>query len=133
MTEDNMTKKDPVQLKSGGFGCPDCSTPLGDGLVPYYLNGNFLGSFDGQICPMCGFGLLSEKGYEDSGKAAKQRGQITKSLDMDLNGELSWTEYVNIQRTSNELANIPQHRENKSISVTGMEKYITSPKIKLTI
>lgn len=133
MTEDNMTEKDPIQLKSGGFGCPDCSTLLDDGLVPYYLDGNFLGSFDGQICPMCNFGLLSEKGYEDSGKAAYQRGQIIKSLDIDLDGNLDWTEYVDTQITSNELANIPRHIEIEPISVTGMEKYITSPRIKLTV
>lgn len=80
MIKDNLTEKDPIQLKSGDFICPDCNTHIVEGLVKYYLDGNFLGLFDGLICPMCGYGLLSEKGYEDSGKVAYQRGQITKLI-----------------------------------------------------
>jgi len=77
-----MTEKDPIQLKS--IGCPNCSIPLDNGLIPYFLNGSFLGSFDGQICSMCRFVLLSEKGHEDTVKIAYQRGFLPKSLDSNF-------------------------------------------------
>lgn len=127
MEEHDLTEQDPVRLKSGKFGCPDCSTPLDDGLVPYSLNGNFLGSFEGLICKMCGYGLLSEQGYEDSGKMAKARGQFTKILDVDLNGKLYWSD--NVQITSNVYTEMPKYGENefKSTSTTYMENLIPSP------
>jgi len=58
-----MTDKCPIQLNSGELGCPDCKIPLEVGLVPYNLDGLYLGSFDGLICPICRYGLFSEKGY----------------------------------------------------------------------
>lgn len=62
-------EKDPVELASGELGCPDCRYPLVPGLTPFYYKGHKLGAFDGVVCDMCGFGLLTEKGYEDTGKA----------------------------------------------------------------
>jgi len=116
--EYDLTEKDPIQLKSGKLACPDCSTPLDSGLVPYYLDGNFLGSFDGLICKMCDFGLLSETGYSDSGKMAKERGRFTKTLNVDINGELCWSD--NVQITSNVDVVMPKYGEHefKSNSTT---------------
>lgn len=62
-------EKDPVELAPGKLGCPDCKYPLVPGLTPYYYKGHNLGAFDGLVCEMCGFGLLTERGYEDTGKA----------------------------------------------------------------
>ena len=87
-----MNDKYPIQLESGNLACPDCRTPLDKGYVPISLDGFMLGVFDGLICEMCRFGLLSEKGYVDSEKIKKEIGKITKFLEPDLNGELHWTE-----------------------------------------
>ena len=62
-------EKDPVELEPGKLGCPDCRYPLVPGLTPFYYKGDYLGAFDGIVCEMCGFGLLTERGYEDTGKA----------------------------------------------------------------
>lgn len=62
-------EKDPVELAPGKLGCPDCKYPLVPGPTPFYYKGHKLGAFDGIVCEMCGFGLLTEKGYEDTGKA----------------------------------------------------------------
>ena len=64
--------KDPIELKSGELGCPRCNTQLVDGKVPYFVNGDKVGEFDGLLCKICRYGLLSEKGYEDSGKKLKE-------------------------------------------------------------
>lgn len=62
-------EKDPVELEPGKLGCPECRYPLVPGLTPFYYRDDYLGAFEGIVCEMCGFGLLTEKGYEDTGKA----------------------------------------------------------------
>ena len=64
--------KDPIELKSGELGCPRCFTQLVNGKVPYFVFGTRVGEFDGLLCEICRYGLLSEKGYEDSGKKVKE-------------------------------------------------------------
>ena len=66
-------EKIPVELEPGKLGCPDCRHPLVPGLTPFYYRGDCLGAFEGIVCEMCGFGLLTEKGYEDTGKAISRR------------------------------------------------------------
>lgn len=65
---------DPIELKSGELGCPRCNTQLVGGKVPYFVNETKVGEFDGLVCEICSYGLLSEKGYEDSGKKVKEMG-----------------------------------------------------------
>lgn len=62
-------EKDPVELEPGKLGCPDCKYPLVPGLTPFYYKGHNLGAFDGIVCEMCGYSLLTEKGYDDKGMA----------------------------------------------------------------
>ena len=64
--------EDPIELKSGELGCPRCNTQLVNGKVPYFVFGTRVGEFDGLLCEICRYGLLSEKGYEDSGKKVKE-------------------------------------------------------------
>jgi len=63
---------DPIELKSGELGCPRCSTQLTEGNVPYFVNKTKVGEFDGLLCKICRYGVLSEKGYENSGKKLKE-------------------------------------------------------------
>jgi len=72
--------KDPIELKSGELGCPRCNTRLVDEKVPYFVNGNKVGEFDGLLCKICRYGLLSEKGYEDSGKKLKEMGIVEQEV-----------------------------------------------------
>lgn len=58
-----------MELAPGKLGCPECRYPLVPGLTPFFYKGHKLGAFDGIVCDMCGFGLLTEQGYKDTGKA----------------------------------------------------------------
>jgi len=64
--------EDPIELKSGELGCPRCNTQLVNGKVPYFVYETKVGEFDGLLCEICRYGLLSEKGYDDSGKKVKE-------------------------------------------------------------
>ena len=59
--------KVPIELESGKLGGPDCECPLEPWLMPFYHKGHKLGSFDGIVCKMCGYGLLTEKGMMNQG------------------------------------------------------------------
>ena len=72
--------EDPIELKSGELGCPRCNTQLVDGKVPYFVFGTKVGEFDGLLCEICRYGLLSEKGYEDSGKKVKEMGLVEQKV-----------------------------------------------------
>lgn len=76
-------EEDPIELSPGKLGCPSCKIPLVDGLTPYYHEGDKIGSFDGIICEMCGYGLLTEKGCEDSINAVKSLGYITTNYSIE--------------------------------------------------
>ncbi len=108
-----MTHKNPIQLDSGEFACPDCNTPLRVSLVPYFEDGNFLGAFDGLMCPMCRYGLFSEKGYEELDKAVQNTGLTQKTALVTDNKEIIWKKYVDIQSASNSLEVFPKYIEKK--------------------
>ena len=61
--------KVPIEMESGRLGCPDCRRPLEPGLLPFHYKGRRLGAFDGIVCGVCGYGLFTEKGYDESGAA----------------------------------------------------------------
>ncbi len=135
MAENNLAEKDPIQLKSGDFGCPDCKTLLVEGLVPCFLDDVFLGVFDGLICPMCRYGLLSEDGYTKSGKMAYRMGQVKEVLEVDMFGELFWNDGSNIQITSNASEVISEYgeKEFKGKSISNNQRHIPELLIDLTI
>ena len=70
--------KVPIELEPGNLGCPDCRCPLEPGLLPFYHKGHKLGAFDGVVCKMCGYGLLTEKGYDESGAAIEAFGTVLR-------------------------------------------------------
>ena len=75
-------EKDPIELKSGELGCPRCITQLVNGKVPYFVFGIRVGEFDGLLCEICRYGLLSEKGYEDSGKKVAELCLIEQEVNV---------------------------------------------------
>ena len=45
--------------------CPRCGTKMIPSRVPYHFEGKyFIGVYDGERCPMCGFILYTEKDYD---------------------------------------------------------------------
>lgn len=58
----------PVELEPGKLGCPRCKTPLVEGEAPCYYEGHVIGMFDGIVCDMCDYGLLTQKGFEESSR-----------------------------------------------------------------
>jgi len=77
-------EEDPIELKSGELGCPRCFTQLVNGTVPYFVFGTRVGEFDGLLCEICRYGVLSEKGYEDSGKKIKKLCILEVSFDNSI-------------------------------------------------
>jgi len=83
--EHQSDEKDPIQLESGELGCPDCKVQLVSGNLPMYFRRIFFGYFDGLKCTKCDYGLLTEKGYEDSGNVIKHyTQQLTTGNATDL-------------------------------------------------
>lgn len=76
-------KRKPIELAPGKLGCPDCRYPLGPCLVPVYHDGTKLGAFDGMACEMCGYGLLTEKGRSDKGRALEILDRTLVSYPLD--------------------------------------------------
>lgn len=92
--------KVPIELEPGKLGCPDCRCPLEPGLMPFYHKGHKLGAFDGVVCSMCGYGLLSGKGYDESGEAIEAFGtvlhpggfaDVVETQVTSMHGITSWT------------------------------------------
>ena len=71
----------PIEIEPGRLGCPQCKTPLVEGETPYHHEGLNIGSFDGLVCETCDYGLLTEKGYEDSDKAIAALGAMQESIE----------------------------------------------------
>lgn len=69
-------EKGPVELEPGRLGCPDCRHPLVLGLAPFHYKGHNLGAFDDIVCEMRGYGLLTEKGCDDTGEAVAARDDV---------------------------------------------------------
>ena len=76
-------KREPIELAPGKLGCPECRYPLEPSLVPVYHEGSKLGAFDGMACEMCGYGLLTEKGRRDKGRALEALDRILASYMLD--------------------------------------------------
>ena len=76
-------RRTPIELGSGKLGCPECRYPLEPSLVPIYHEGSKLGAFDGMACEMCGYGILTEKGRRDKGRALEALDRILVSYPLD--------------------------------------------------
>ena len=76
-------KRKPIELAPGKLGCPNCRYPLEPSSVPVYHDGTKLGAFDGMACEMCGYGLLTEKGHSDKGRALEALDRTLVSYPLD--------------------------------------------------
>ncbi len=116
-------EKDSVELAPGKLGCPDCRYPLVPGLTPFYYKGDKLGAFDGIVCEMCGYGLLTEKGYEDTGKAIEtwDRNSLLYETEIDV-----VVKYVsNAAKTS--LVGLDSPVETERVSTTAQSEILLPP------
>ena len=64
-------KRRPIDLAPGKIGCPNCRYPPEAFLAATYRDGAKLGAFDGMACEVCGYGMLTEKGHGDRGRAPR--------------------------------------------------------------
>ena len=126
-----MTQKDPIQLKSGAFGCPDCKTALAKSLVPYFEDGSFLGAFDGLRCPMCHYSMFSEKKYEDLQRSAYQAGTIQRTALVSVDGETVFLDSFDAEITSNISENISKYNDKEFTGESTTDlKHMQKPMIK---
>jgi len=77
MNEKATMDKPPISLGNGKFGCPVCKTPLVTGKSPYFIKGvKVTGEFESLLCNICNYSVLTEIGYEESGKKAEEIGLL---------------------------------------------------------
>lgn len=116
-------EKDPVELAPGKLGCPDCRYPLVPGLTPFYYKGDKLGAFDGIVCEMCGFGLLTEKGYEDTGKAIGAWDRTLPLYETEIDVVVKYVS--NVAKTS--LVGLDSPVETERVSTTAQSEILLPP------
>lgn len=116
-------EKDPVELAQGKLGCPDCKYPLVPGLTPFYYKGDKLGAFDGIVCEMCGFGLLTEKGYEDTGKAIGTWDCTSLLYEAEIDVVVKYV--ANVTKTS--LVGLDGTVDTERVSTTGRFEMLLQP------
>lgn len=77
MNEKITMDKPPIPIGSGKFGCPICKTPLVTGKSPYFIRDvRVTGEFESLRCNICNYSVLTEIGYEESGKKAQEMGLL---------------------------------------------------------
>ena len=116
-------EKDPIELAPGKLGCPDCKHPLVPGLTPFYYRGHNLGAFDGIVCEMCGFGLLTEKGYEDTGRAIEAWDRTLPLYETEIDVAIK---YVTNAAKESTVA-LDGHGEAEKISTTDRSEILLPP------
>jgi len=77
--------KDPIQLESGELACGTCKIELTAALVPAFMDKKIFGYVDGISCKECGYGLMTEQGYDDFEKALQ--GDVTDNISFTRSDE----------------------------------------------
>jgi hypothetical protein len=75
-----------MDTTSEGFeavSCPECGSPLVQGNAPFYLHGEYVGTFESLICKNSHFSALTESGYKDATRIAEQLGLIGPASEED--------------------------------------------------
>lgn len=116
-------EKDPVELAPGKLGCPDCKYPLVPGLTPFYYKGHNLGAFDGIVCEMCGYGLLTEKGYEDTGKAIEMWDRTMPLCETEIDVVIKYV----TNATKESTVSLDNPAETEKISTTDHSEILLPP------
>ena len=116
-------EKDPIELAPGKLGCPECRYPLAPGLTPFYYKGHKLGAFDGIVCDMCGFGLLTEKGYEDTGKAMEAWDRTSSLYETEIDVVIKYVSSA----TKASMVALDGPTEEEKISTTACSEILLPP------
>ncbi len=94
-----------MNTPSEGFeavSCPKCESPLVQGNAPFYLHGEYIGSFQSLICEICHYSALTESGYRNATRIAEQLALIGPASE--LPNERSETWYETEQPITNQFA-----------------------------
>lgn len=128
MAETTSMDKPPISLDDGKFGCPICKTPLVFGKSPYFIRDiKVPGEFESLLCNICNYSVLTENGYEKSGKKAEKIGLIGSPEIIPEFGEITLVTPQNIL-TKNDLMWMPYYDGNElepkeyPLIVMGFEK-----------
>jgi hypothetical protein len=66
----------PIRNSHGWVECPRCRTELVTGKAPFYLRGEYVGTFEAIICDMCHYSLLTSSGYDHAMLEARNYGLV---------------------------------------------------------
>ena len=66
----------PVRNSNGGLDCPRCGTTLVRGKAPFYLKGEYVGTFEAMVCDICHYSLFTPLGYDLAMSEASKYGLI---------------------------------------------------------
>jgi hypothetical protein len=66
----------PIRNSKGGLDCPRCGTTMVMGKAPFYLNGEYIGTFEAMICDICNYSLFTPAGYDHAMEEASRYGLI---------------------------------------------------------
>lgn len=56
--------------------CPRCQSPMVEREAPFYLHGEYVGSFESLVCDMCHYSLLTSYGYDEAMIEASKFGLV---------------------------------------------------------
>lgn len=54
----------PLRNSKEGLDCPRCGTTLVMGKAPFYLKGEYVGTFEAMVCDICHYSLFTSSGYD---------------------------------------------------------------------
>lgn len=74
----------PFRFTSGEVGCPRCETVLQRGNAPFYIEGEYVGTFESLICLVCNFSALTQNGYEKAVLKAREFGLVGEAEVSDI-------------------------------------------------
>jgi hypothetical protein len=72
----------PTRNSSGGLDCPRCGTTFVKGKAPFYLRGEYVGTFEALVCDICHYSLFTPSGYDHAMIEARKYGLVGPPEDI---------------------------------------------------
>jgi hypothetical protein len=66
----------PARNSSGGLDCPRCGTAMVIDKAPFYIRGEYVGTFEAVICKMCNYSLFTSTGHDNAILEARRYGLV---------------------------------------------------------
>jgi hypothetical protein len=119
---------------NGGLDCPRCGTTLGlaKGKAPFYLNGEYIGTFEAMICDICHYSLFTPTSYDHAMAEASRYGligppeEIIKETVESSEQEIVFPEIV-ISSTAKNTKQINTELNSKEVQASSLSNEIEVP------